>query len=170
MSTRYAIILLLGALTLGMTGCEFLRSVAGRPSAEQIASKADSIAAADAAQAAREAALAAARAYSADSLAAVNALAGVQKITFSEVRRLFAVTPGKRYAIMAGSFGEASNASALVKKISAAGCQAETMAHRNGHQAVAVSPTDDIVELYKAYKTLSGQNYLPADAWILVNE
>jgi len=158
------------SVALCMTGCDFLRHVAGRPDSEAVAAKADSIKAADAAEAARKAVEAAAAAYKADSLAAENDLAALQRISFDEVRRLFAQAPDSLYAIVIGSFGEDANASKLVRSIEEAGVSGATLLHRNGHKAVVVCPTGDIVKLHSAYVALKGQPWWPKDAWILVNQ
>jgi len=163
-------LLIVGAMTC--TGCDFLRSVAGRPTSEEIAAKADSIKAADERARVAKEAMERAQARTADSLAALEWLAVPERLAtpYSTVSRLFSQKPSARYGYVIGSFGEEANAKALVARVKAAGYDAGILRHHNGHMAVLACPTDDIVAFKEAFPKLSSEPFFPQGAWILVSE
>ena len=154
------------------TGCDFLRTVAGRPTSAQIDAKADSIKAADERARIEKEAREKAAARTADSLAALEWINTPERLAtpFSTVSRLFSQTPSARYACVIGSFGEEANAKALCARVEAAGYGAAMLRHRNGHVAVLAAPADDPVEFRNAAQRLASEAFFPAGAWILVKD
>jgi len=154
-------------------GCDFIRTVAGRPTSADIEAKRELIARKEAeAQAEREAAEAAeaARRHSADSLAAEEFLRQ-EKCTIidaSQLKSLDITSVGTKYAIIVGAFSQTGNAQAFVDKLSGLGYDAAVIRYTNGHEVVGVCPTDDVVRLAEQYPKVKSEKFCPAEAWILV--
>lgn len=172
--TRKSVIpaaLILASLMLG--GCDFIRTVAGRPTSADIEVKRVWLAEQEAkAQAEREAALAAeaARRHTADSLAAEAYLAQ-EKCSFieaSQLKSLDITSVGTKYAIIVGAFSQAGNAQAFVNKLSGLGYDATVIRYTNGHEVVGVCPTDDVIRLAEVYPKVKSEKFCPAEAWVLV--
>lgn len=164
-------VLLLASMMVG--GCDFMRTVAGRPTSSDIETKRVQIAQREAeAQAEREAAAAAEalRRREADSLAAVAYLAQ-EKCPMTEastIRSLDIASVGTKYAIIVGAFSQAGNARAFADRLSGLGYDAAVIRYTNGHEVVGVCPTDDIVRLAEVYSKVKSEKFCPAEAWILV--
>ena len=165
---------ILSALVFLAGGCDFLRSVAGRPTSDVIEAKAAEIARIEAEEQARiaaeKAAAEAAAKHSADSVAAVAYLAEA-KATFigaSAIHALDTASVGTEYAIVVGSFSQPGNAAKFAEKLRTMGYEAAVMKFTNSHEMVGVCPTDDIVVLAEAYPRVRAEKFCPAEAWILV--
>lgn len=163
--------LLLASMMLG--GCDFIRTVAGRPTSSDIEEKRLLIARREAEeQAAREAAAAAeaARKHAADSLAAVAFFAQEKcpMTEASQIRSLDLGSVGTKYAIIVGAFSQSGNAQAFADRLSGLGYEAAVIRYTNGHEVVGVCPTDDIIRLAEVYPKVKSEKFCPAEAWILV--
>lgn len=148
-----------------------MRTVAGRPTSADIQAKRELIAQREAAdQAVREAAEAARR-HAADSLAAEDFFRqeSCTIIDASQLKSLDVSSVGTKYAIIVGAFSQAGNAQAFVDRLSGLGYDAAVIRYTNGHEAVGVCPTDDIIRLAEVYPKVKSEKFCPAEAWILVN-
>lgn len=155
-----------------LTGCDFVRSALGRPTSADIEAKRQVILEENRLAAEEKAKAEAAEKYSRDSLAALDSFAGrgTQMKLRSALPATIVSAPELRYCIIAGAFGTPSNAEKLQSDLEEKGFKAGILVYKSGIRAVGVTPTDDIVELYNSYDRLVGENIIPADAWILVNE
>lgn len=155
-----------------LTGCDFVRSALGRPTSSDIEAKRQVILEENRLAAEEKAKAEAAEKYSRDSLAALDSFAGrgTQMKLRSALPATIVSAPELRYCIIAGAFGTPSNAEKLQSDLEEKGFKAGILVYKSGIRAVGVTPTDDIVELYNSYDRLVGENVIPADAWILVNE
>ena len=155
-----------------LTGCDFVRSALGRPTSADIEAKRQVILEENRMAAEEKAKAEAAEKYSRDSLAALDSFAGrgTQMKLRSALPATIVSAPELRYCIIAGAFGTPSNAEKLQSDLEEKGFKAGILVYKSGIRAVGVTPTDDIVELYNSYDRLVGENIIPADAWILVNE
>lgn len=155
-----------------LTGCDFVRSALGRPTSADIEAKRQLILEENRLAAEEKAKAEAAEKYSRDSLAALDSFAGrgTQMKLRSALPATIVSAPELRYCIIAGAFGTPSNAEKLQSDLAEKGFKAGILVYKSGIRAVGVTPTDDIVELYNSYDRLVGENIIPADAWILVNE
>lgn len=155
-----------------LTGCDFVRSALGRPTSADIEAKRQVILEENRMAAEEKAKAEAAEKYSRDSLAALDSFAGrgTQMKLRSALPATIVSAPELRYCIIAGAFGTPSNAEKLQSDLEEKGIKAGILVYKSGIRAVGVTPTDDIVELYNSYDRLVGENIIPADAWILVNE
>ena len=172
MLRKTSAILALALLCAMLSGCDFLRTVAGRPTSSELSAKAERIREEEAQEEARAQAEAAARRYTADSLAAEAYFAQEPhtRMTVSQVRILDRATVPAKYSIVVGAFSQAGNASAFVQKLADMGYTAAVMKYNNGHEVVGVCPTDDVVELARMYPKVRAEKFCPAEAWILVDD
>ena len=172
MNCKYLTVSLLLLSFVLLTGCDFVRSALGRPTSADIEAKRQVILEENRIAAEKQSEADAAEKYSRDSLAAVDFFVGkgTQMKLRSELPATIVSAPEFRYCIIAGAFGTPSNAEKLQSDLVGKGFNAEILIYRSGIRAVGVTPTDDIVELYDSYERLVGDNIIPTDAWILVNE
>lgn len=175
---RKSILILMGAMLL-LTGCDFFRVLAGRPTGKDIENKRQEIALAQAAaEKARldsiASAEAAARKAVQDSVDAVAYIADNDVIIYT-VARLGGIADdklpsgyGSRYRIVLGSFREYANAAELSRRVSEAGDFVPHMIHlKNGMIAVGTCPSDGVAGAVAGLKKLKEHPVCPSDAWIL---
>ena len=177
---KRSILLLILSMSLTVTGCDFFRMVAGRPSSKDIGQKRVEIMKAE--EAALQARLdsiakveAEAKKAVQDSIDALEYIAE-NKITLHNVARLGGLAKdeltdtasGTRYRVMLGSFRDRGNAEKLVAKVGEAGdFGAHLIVLRSGMIAVAACPSDRIQNVVWGLKELKTHPVCPADAWIL---
>lgn len=179
---KTALLLLLGVALLA-TGCDFFRSLAGRPTSAQLGVKRDSlarVAAAEAAENARLAALeqhrrdsiAAAEQFSRDSLAAEEEIRAskIMVLTPDKLKGLFRTELSRKYYVIVGSFRERPNAEKKLRGVLEAGCPAELIRFGNGYHAIGALPTDSVTVILSSLKRLKAEKICPNDAWILRND
>lgn len=144
-------------------GCDFMRTLAGRPTSADIAAKKAAIE-----QFERSTANAAVETVR-DTVAVdvAPAAAPVPSAVAKEERRS---SLSHRCYIIVGVFAERSNAEGMVEKLASSGFPATLILHSNGKTTVGACPTDDPEEARKSLASLAGLSYVPDDAWILVNE
>ena len=163
-----------------VTGCDFFRMVAGRPTSKDIEKKRiEIIKAEEAALQARLDSIAAVEAekqkVAQDS---VEALAYIEenRVNLHDTARLGGIqkdeltdsSSGTRYRVILGSFKERGNAEKLMHKVSEAGdFWPHLIVLRSGMVAVAACPSDRIQNVVRGLKELKTSDVCPADAWIL---
>lgn len=171
---KTVLILALAACTLLAGGCDFFRTLAGRPTSADIAVKRQALelAAAEKEQALRDSisAVKAAQKAVEDSLAVMAQLSGTPKLTVA-TRRFDAATTAAidhRYYVMVGAFADPVNVRGCMDKLEAAGFKAVPMKFLSGgFTAVAVNPTDRIVEAFASLNKVTELKFVPKDSWIL---
>lgn len=167
--------LLLVLLTLTViTGCDFLRAVAGRPLSRDIEKKRIEIIKAEeeALQARIDSIRTAGEKVVADSLAAMDSLASYG-VMISGPDRLGGLAGTEllcRYYIIVGAFRESSNARKLFDAAYDKGFHPVLVSCRSGMVAVALCPSDRIAEIEASYRQLRQDPICPKEAWILVSE
>lgn len=173
MRVKGTVVLVFLSAALIVSGCDFMRKVAGRPTSSDL----------QAMVAAREQEEArAARAlqerqqrerelqYQADSLLAVQTMEGIVMNRLSDLNvRVTTELPAK-YNVVLGAFSDASNADNLISRLKEAGYEASAMRYRSGKTAVLACCTDSFVELGKSFASLQKENYCPKDVWVIVKE
>lgn len=187
MLMRKSVLLLIWAM-LVLTGCDFFRVVAGRPTGKEVeAMKTELLVRLKEDEARQEAMkLEQARKDSLermeekrvkdekDSIDAVNYMAG-NKVVLHKVSRLGGISSdqvpegvGVLYRVIVGSYREEANAKAMAGRISEAGDFCPHLIYlRSGMIAVATCPTDRIARAVAGLKSLRTHAVCPADAWIL---
>lgn len=184
MKKSYILVLLLVMLTV--TGCDFFRKVAGRPTTEDIEAKKVEIARVerekaeavreqerlDSLRAVKERARIEEEAALRDSLAAPIALKerGCVMYDLSSLKGLASGELEHRYYVIVGSFRDGANADRFIRKIAADSLMQPVKVHfRTGMIAVGVCPRNKIAEMPSVVDEVRTRSFCPKDAWILVN-
>ncbi len=170
---RTAVIPLLLAAVLLVTGCDAFRRLAGRPTAAELQAKKEHVLMER--EAARQAVRDSIEKVRADSLLRVQeALDSLETLRTTgqakSSRGLLAEAFPKRYAVVLGAFSVPENATRFAEKVKKAGYDARTVAFRNGRTAVYVNPTDREQEAFDSMEKVRQEDFCPQDVWILVNE
>lgn len=167
-------VMLILAAMLMATGCDFFRTLAGRPTSEDIENRRIEILKAE------EAALKA----RVDSLRNVeqkmmqdslNALDSIRQIggtilNPAKYGGLFATRLEARYYIIVGAFRTRSNAEALLNTAAEKGFRPALISFRNGLIAVGLCPVNRLTDAYAELRKVKQEAFCPPDVWILLNE
>jgi len=173
MKRAFPVLVLMLSVALLASGCDFLRSLAGRPTSAQIEAKAEAIAADKAArEQARLDSIAAARKHEADSIAAMDSLAKEGRKIMGPERYggLTVAELSAKYYIIVGAFSNLGNAQRYSQRFTDKGYPAEIIAFKNGYNVVGVCKTNNIAEAYKSLKELRKLPFCPPQVWILSND
>lgn len=179
---------ILAALAVVMTvsGCDFFRKVAGRPTSADLEAKKVEIAHAEMVKAeqAREQAVldslqaVAEQARMAEEMAVRDSLAAHVELKEKEcmiydLSSLKGLSSGElthRYYFIVGSFRDAANADRFMAKVAEApGMEPVKVRFRTGMIAVGVCPRNRIAEMAALIDGVRAESFCPKDAWILVN-
>jgi len=160
------------------SACDFVRTVAGRPTAAQVEQmRIEQLAAEEARRQARLDSMARVEKQMADSLAALetrllDSLSQARGTILNPAKMggLFTTKLEARYCIVVGAFRGRYYADRKLKACNDAGYTASIISFRNGLMAVAVCPSDNLSETVKTLKQLRGKGICPPDSWILVNK
>lgn len=175
MKNRILIISLLLAAVCTLSGCDMFRSIAGRPTSEELDACRMELKAREAAEQARLAALEMAQKHLRDSIAADEAALDTLKGMGGLLRdpsRLggFLSAPGSRYYVVAGSFKDGGNAQRYMERILDAGYGAELIRFKSGLTSVGACPSDSPAAFIEQLGRIKDEEFFPKDFWILVNE
>lgn len=165
------------AAVLLVTGCDFVRTVAGRPTSAQLDEiRNERMAAEEARHQARLDSMARAEKAMAETLAAREAQlldsltqAKGTVLNPSKLGGLFTTKLESKYYIVVGAFRTRSYAERKLTQCNQAGYTATIISFRNGLLAVAICPSDNLEETLKTLKKLRGTEVCPQDGWILMN-
>lgn len=107
-----------------------------------------------------------------DSLAALDSIKqyGGTILNPAELGGLFATKLESRYHIIVGSFKKRSNAESLLVKIRKQGYEPLLISFNNGLIAVGLCPCGTIVDVKAALKKVKQEKFCPKDVWVLLNE
>ena len=173
---KKTLILALSAVLL-VTGCDFVRTVAGRPTSAQLEQiRKERMAAEEARHQARLDSMAKAEKAMAEALAAREAQlldsltqAKGTVLNPSKLGGLFTTKLESKYYIVVGAFRTRSYAERKLTQCNSLGYTATIISFRNGLLAVAICPSDNLEETLKTLKKLRGTEVCPQDGWILMN-
>lgn len=160
------------------SGCDFIRSIAGRPTSEDLQGKRLLIQRQEEARLqARLDSMEKAQKRMADSLAALenhllDSLSQARGTILNPAKLggLYTTKLEARYSIVVGAFRTRAYAERKLKKCEDAGYTATIVSFRNGMLAIAVCPSDDLNVTLRKLRELRGKGICPEDGWILVNE
>lgn len=156
-----------------LTGCDFLRKVAGRPTSADITALREKIAAEEAARAKAVAdSIAALEMWRADSLAAEEAIKTVPGLAFSisSLGGIRGKAPSAKYLIIVGAFSNPAYATKKAAACAKAGYPAEVIYFRSGLRSVGILPSDEAFFVTDTLEKLRGGAVCPPKSWILINE
>ena len=176
---KRSVLLSLALAAVVLSGCDFLRSLAGKPTSEELDEKRERIL-----QLEEEARLQAkldsmekVRQRMADSLAALeghllDSLSQTKGTILnpSKLGGLFTTKLDAKYYIVVGAFRTRAYAERKLEKCNEAGLTTTIISFRNGLLAVGVCPSDSLNDTLKKLRELRGNGICPEDAWILINE
>ena len=173
-------ILILACAALLLSGCDFVRTLAGRPTSADLEVKRSAIERVEnaARYQARADSLERVRIRQADSLAALDArlldsLSQTKGAILSPAKMggLSTTDALSRYYIVVDTFWSRSSADRKLSECYTAGYRdASVIRFRNGLYVVAVCPSNSLNETLKKLRELRGNGICPPDGWILVNE
>lgn len=160
---------------LSLTGCDFMRKLAGRPTSEDVEMKRIEILRAE--EAALQARLDSLRKVEETMIRdSLNALDSIRQIGGSilnpaSLGGLFATKLEARYYIILGSFKARANAESLFNVAKDAGYKPALISFgKGGLIAVGVCPVNRLPDAYTALTEVRKEKFCPDDVWILVNE
>lgn len=170
-------LILLFAAVLLVSSCDFVRTLAGRPTSAQVEQiRKNRIAAEEAAHQAKLDSMAKAEKAMAEALAAREAhlldsltQAKGTVLNPSKLGGLFTTKLESKYYIVVGAFRVRSYAERKLNQCNKAGYTATIISFRNGLLAVAICPSNSLDETLKTLKQLRGTEVCPQDGWILMN-
>ena len=149
------ILIILTLVVPFLSGCDFLRKVAGRPTGEQIENmRLAQLAAEEAALQARVDSLKREKKMAMDSLAALDSIRqqGGSVLNPSLLGGLFSTRLESRYYTVIGAFRSRSNAEQLLQKAADKGYAPALISFRNGFIAVGICPVNTLKEASEALK------------------
>ncbi len=176
---KRSVILSVALAAVLLSGCDFVRSLAGRPTSAQLEEKRIAIerVRAEERQRALMDSLEKVRQRMADSLAAleVHLLDSLSQakgtiLNPSKLGGLYTTRLDAHYYIIVGAFRTRSYAERKLTKCNEAGLTATIISFRNGLLAVGVCPSDSLNDTVRRLRELRGNGICPEDGWILVNE
>ena len=173
MKKSYILLVLVALMSL--TGCDFMRRLAGRPTSEEVEVKRLELLRAE--EAALQARLDSLRNVeqrmlqdSLDALDSIRQLGG-SILNPASLGGLFATKLEARYYIILGSFRSRANAEGLLKVAKDAGYKPALISFgKGGLIAVGVSPVNRLSDAYAVLNSVRKESFCPSDVWILVNE
>ena len=171
-------IIFLAICAVMVQSCDFVRSVAGRPTGAKVEQiRQQQIKEEQARHQARMDSMQRVQQAMADSLAALEAhlidslsQARGSIVNPSKLGGLYATKLEAKYCIVVGAFRNRAYAERKLKSCQEAGYTASLISFRNGLMAVAVCPSNSLDQTVKTVKKLRGQGVCPPDSWILMNE
>ena len=173
MKKTYILLILVSLLT--MTGCDFMRKLAGRPTSEEVEKMRLEILKAE--EAALEARLDSLRNVEQrmlqDSLNTIDSIRqlGGSILNPATLGGLFATKLESRYYIILGSFRSRANAEALFNVAKNAGYKPALITFgKGGLIAVGVCPVNRLSDAYSSLNEVKKESFCPKDVWILINE
>lgn len=171
-------IILLAVCAIVLQGCDFVRTLAGRPTAAKVEEiRQEQMRVEEARHQARLDSMKRVQEALADSLAALEAhlLDSLSQargtiVNPSKLGGLFTTKLEAKYSIIVGAFRNRAYAERKLAACNDAGYKASIICFRNGLLAVSVCPSNSLDETVKTLKQLRGKGICPEDGWILVNE
>lgn len=166
---KFLPILAIAASIFLSSGCDFFRTVAGRPTSSDIQAKKILIANDQRAHQARLDSLKTVQKQISDSLEVMDSIHDSKNSVVSS-RQLSNESKSSleyRYYIIIGAFGKQSNAEKLSGRSTAAGYPATLIHFRNGFTYVGICPSNSILSEFATLKKVRGTGLCPDDAWIL---
>lgn len=170
---KRSVLYLLLVMTFLLTGCDFMRKMAGRPTSEDIEKARVAVLMAEEARLQEELdSLRIAKQAVQDSIGALEQFRqqGGTVLNPAAMGGLFTTCLEHRYYVIIGAFRSRSNAERLMKMAEATDYKPVMISFRNGLMAVGLCPVDEKVSAIEAVARVRKEEFCPADVWILVNE
>jgi predicted esterase YcpF (UPF0227 family) len=174
---KRSLIIALALVTL-VSSCDFVRTLAGRPTSAQLEQiRKQRMAAEEARHQATLDSMDRVQKHMADSLEALEKYlldsltqAKGTVLNPSKMGGLYTTKLDAKYCIVVGAFRNRYYAERKLKECNNAGYTATIISFRNGLMAVSVCPSNSLAETLNTLKQLRGTGICPPDSWILINE
>jgi len=155
-----------------ISGCDFFRTLAGRPTSADIAAKKEQIELEEVSHRAMLDSMDTIQRKMVDSLSFADSvrMAGSTIVKAGRLGGLSAAQLSHRYYIVVGSFSNQENAGRQAAAAGAAGYEVTSVEFINGYKAVMLCPSDNLPEIYAKLKTVKKESFCPPDVWVMVNE
>jgi cell division protein FtsN len=174
---KRTIIIALAFSALLASGCDFVRTIAGRPTAAKVEEiRQEQIRKEEERHQARLDSMKQAQQQMADSLAALEAylldsLSHSSKIKSpANLGGLGTSELDSKYYVVVGAFRDIANARRKQSACYDAGYPAQIVSFRNGLNAVAVCPSSTLAEAMDKFNKLKTNPVCPKDAWLLISK
>lgn len=169
---RILVIAALAIFVPSVSGCDFFRKLADRPTSAEIEAKRQYIEATEEAHRNRLDSLRMVQKQISDSLAVLDSLKHSHNNIISSGRMggVASSAMTSRYCIIVGSFADRNNAGKMASMVTEAGYEPIVISYSNGFTAVGICPSNTLTEVYASLKEVKKLKFCPADAWVLVNE
>ncbi|MBP5333665.1 MAG: hypothetical protein J6W94_05945 [Bacteroidales bacterium] len=174
---KKTLVLVLAVSATIVSGCDFVRKIAGRPTAKDVEEiRVERVRQEEARHQARLDSMKRIQQQIADSLALEQYLldslsqAKGTVMTPSSLGGIGVANLEYKYYIVVGAFRDPTNALRKKTQCDDAGFTAKIINFRNGLNAVAVCPSNSIAETIRNMKSVRGKSFCPTDGWILVNQ
>jgi hypothetical protein len=174
---KKSLVLVLAVSAIVISSCDFVRKVAGRPTAKDVENiRVERVKQEEARHQARLDSMKRVQQQIADSLAMEQYLLDSLSqskgtvMTPSSLGGIGVSNLQYSYYIVVGAFRDPTNALRKKTECDDAGYTAKIINFRNGLNAVAVCPSNSIAETLKNMKAIKGKSFCPKDGWILVNQ
>ena len=173
MTRRFLILVALLSVTMVVTGCDFFRVLAGRPTSKEIEAKRaeilrsaqdDKVVAQDDKDSVPQ--------QDQDSVQVAKPETAASE-RWDDGQRPHSAVPArpagekKRYYVIMGAFSSRENAEKYAERIKSFGYEPEFFGFTEGRTAVGVGGTDDPEEAKAFMRELKGQDFCPEGVWIL---
>ena len=156
-----------------VTGCDFMRRLAGRPTSEDIERiRVEKLLAEEAVLQASLDSLREAQKAVQDSIETLELFVqqGGTVLNPSKLGGLYTTKLQYRYYVIIGAFRNRANAEGLLQTAEKAGYKPVMISFRNGLLAVGLCPEEEIGGAVSMVKKIRQEAFCPSDVWILVNE
>lgn len=170
---RKYIIFLAVAAMFTLTGCDFFRKMAGRPTSEELETmRVEKLRIEEARLQASLVELQKEKQAVEDSIEAMKLIRQQQGTLLNPATLggLFTTKLEAKYCVVIGAFRQRSNAERLLHAASEKGYSPSLISFRNGLIAVGLCPVDTPQQAWQAMKKVKGEAFCPDDVWILANE
>ena len=174
---KRTLIIALALVTL-VSSCDFVRTLAGRPTSAQLEQmRQQRMKAEEARHQATLDSMERVQKHMADSLEALEKYlldsltqAKGTVLNPSKLGGLYTTKLEAKYCIVVGAFRNRYYAERKLKECNNEGYTATIISFRNGLLAVSVCPSNSLSETLTTLKQLRGKGICPPDSWILINE
>lgn len=172
-------LLVLLLLVFLVSGCDFFRMLAGRPTSRELSERravvervqARRAAIADSLEQVRRDSIALVQKAEADSLHAIDTLTLIGKYHKASAYRNIAASRLKsRYAVVVGVFSTEANAERMLSQYSKEGFEGYVLKYRSPLMAAVVSPCNKVADVLEAYRKVRNLPFSSSQTWIIVNE
>ena len=169
---KYVMLLAVTAMFM-LTGCDFFRQLAGRPTSEEIeAMRVEKLRIEEERLQESLIRLQEEKQAVADSIEAMKLIRQQEGTLLNPnaLGGLFATKLEAKYTVIVGAFTKRANAERLHKQVSDKGYSPLLISLRSGLIAVGVCPVESKAEAMQAVRKVKGEDFCPDDVWILANE